>query len=121
MKYYKDKDGKVFAYEADGSQDALIPASYKKMTNAEVTKHLNPPTDDVVPTVVSRFQARRALKDVGKFEAVEAAIAQADEFTKDAWNDAQEFRRDSGLIQSLGSSLSLDLDALFIAAAKIEA
>lgn len=74
-----------------------------------------------VPTVVSRFQARRALKDAGVFDIVEAAIAQADEFTQDAWADAQEFRRESDLILILGQSLQLNLDELFIAAAKIEA
>lgn len=79
------------------------------------------PVPETVPSAVSRFQARRALRDAGKFAEVEAAIAQADEFTQDAWADAQEFRRDSEMILALGAALSLDLDALFIAAAKIEA
>lgn len=74
-----------------------------------------------VPAKVSRFQARRALKDAGRFAEVEAAIAQSDEFTQDAWADAQEFQRDSEMILTLGAALSLDLDALFLAAAKIEA
>lgn len=77
--------------------------------------------EETVPSVVSRFQARRALKDAGVFDAVEDAIAQADEFTQDAWADAQEFRRNSDLILILGESLGLNLDALFIAASKIAA
>jgi len=43
MKYYKDTNGEVFAYEADGSQDYLIDPSLVLMTQAEVNLHLNPP------------------------------------------------------------------------------
>ena len=32
MKYYKDKNNAVYAYEADGSQDAYIPATYISIT-----------------------------------------------------------------------------------------
>jgi len=41
MKFYKDKDGQVFAYEADGSQDHLIKDKIK-MTEKEVEAHINP-------------------------------------------------------------------------------
>ena len=43
MKYYKDTNGEVFAFEADGSQDYLIDPSLVLMTQAEVNLHLNPP------------------------------------------------------------------------------
>lgn len=43
MKYYKSKSGEVFAYEADGSQDAHIKPGLVRMTDAEVEAHLNPP------------------------------------------------------------------------------
>ena len=122
MKYYKDPETlAVFAYEALADRQKYGSPSLVEMTPEEVQAHLNPPRPVIVPGVVSRFQARRALKDAGVFDKVEAAIAQADEFTQDAWADAQEFRRDSALILSLGESMGLDLDALFIAAAKIEA
>tara|TARA_R110000765_G_scaffold244631_7_gene346877 strand:+ start:8201 stop:8566 length:366 start_codon:yes stop_codon:yes gene_type:complete len=121
MKYFKDKAGAVFAYETDADREKFGADELVEMTESEVGAHLNPPRPVIVPGVVSRFQARRALKDAGVFDTVEAAIAQADEFTQDAWADAQEFRRDSALIAMLGESLQLDLDALFIAAAKIEA
>jgi len=29
MKYYKDKDGSIYAYESDGSQDAYIDPSFE--------------------------------------------------------------------------------------------
>jgi hypothetical protein len=36
MKHYLSPDNKVFAYEADGSQDHLIPDNYTPITNNEV-------------------------------------------------------------------------------------
>ena len=74
-----------------------------------------------VPQVVSRFQARAALHQFGRLAEVEAAIASSDAITQMAWLDAQEFRRQSPTILALGKQLGLDLDALFIAAAQIQA
>lgn len=42
MKYYKDINNKVYAYEDDGSQDNLI-GDKVEMTEVEVNDHLNPP------------------------------------------------------------------------------
>lgn len=42
MKYYKDTQNNVFAYELDGSQDHLI-GDKVAMTAEEVEVHLNPP------------------------------------------------------------------------------
>ena len=42
MKYYRDKDNQVFAYELDGSQDHLI-SDKTPMTAEEVEAHINPP------------------------------------------------------------------------------
>ena len=120
MLYFKDTNGEIFAYETDAERKEYGPTGLVKASDAEVAAAQAPPAD-VVPVKVSRFQARRALKDAGVFAQVEAAIAQADEFTQDAWADAQEFRRDSQMILTLGTALDLDLDALFISAAKIEA
>lgn len=41
MKYYKDEDGNVFAFEADGSQDGLI-GDKVKMNQLEIDDHLKP-------------------------------------------------------------------------------
>lgn len=80
-----------------------------------------PPRPRPVPQVVSRFQARAALHQSGRLAEVEAAIAESDVITQMAWQDAQEFRRNSPTILALGEQLDLDLDALFIAAAQIQA
>jgi len=42
MKYYKDKNNQVFAFESDGSQDHLITDDMVKMTKAQIKEHLNP-------------------------------------------------------------------------------
>lgn len=79
-----------------------------------------------VPVRVSRFQARAALMDAGLLEQVET-LMQAPETTartRLAWQDAQEFRRDSPTVAGMAVSLGLtdaELDELFIAAIQIEA
>jgi len=76
--------------------------------------------------VVSRFQARAALHEAGKLAEVEALMS-ADTtpvLARLAWQDAQEFRRTSPTVVSMGEALGLapeDLDALFRAASLIEA
>lgn len=79
-----------------------------------------------VPSVVSRFQARAALYQNGLLDSVNAIMQseQTPMLAKLAWQDAQEFRRDSALVRSVGQLLSLDdtaLDNLFRLAATIEA
>ena len=73
--------------------------------------------------VASAFQTREALDLVGKLDAVEAAILQADATTKRAWTYATEFRRGSPTIATMATALSLtdeDVDALFTLAMSIE-
>lgn len=38
MKHYLSPDNKVFAYEADGSQDHIIPSDYTPITQAQATE-----------------------------------------------------------------------------------
>lgn len=76
--------------------------------------------------IVSRFQARAVLREMGIRDDVEALINQQDtpELVKDAWADAQQFRRTSPTIEWMGQQLGLtdeDIDDMFEAALKIEA
>lgn len=74
--------------------------------------------------VCSRFQARAALLASGLLASVEAAVAQADQFTQIAWVDAVEFRRNSPTIAALQGAVGLtdaQIDDLFRAAMQIEA
>lgn len=76
----------------------------------------------VVPAVVSRFQAKAALALAGKLADAEAAVAASGSvILQMAWAEANDFRRDSPGINALAPLIGLDLDALFIAAAQIEA
>ena len=56
MKYYRI-NGNVTAYEADGSQDAYIPAHAVAMTAEEVEAHINPPKTEA--DLVAAIKARR--------------------------------------------------------------
>ncbi len=65
---------------------------------------------------VTPWQIRKALNQLGLRTSVEAAVAAADQETKDGWEFAQEFRRDNPLIASLGVALGktdAEIDALF--------
>lgn len=84
-----------------------------------------PHAADVVapPTpVVSAWQIRKALNAAGLRESVEAAVSQADQETKDAWEYAASFERDHPLVLDLGAALDKtpeELDALFELAASL--
>lgn len=88
-----------------------------------------PPTH--VPLVVSRFQIREAMwntrhVDVSLFEAAEAALVDPATLPiyRRAWDDLQEFRRDSEMLAVIAGMLGLSagqIDALFVLAASIQA
>lgn len=88
------------------------------------------PAPPPVPEVVSRFQGREAMHrtahgDGTLFEAVEALLAQPDTpaWYRRAWDDLQEFRRDSEMLAAIAGLLGLtglQIDALFILAADIQ-
>lgn len=42
MKYYKDQDGNIYAYESAAEKNAFGPAGLTAMTAAQVEAHLNP-------------------------------------------------------------------------------
>lgn len=92
MKYFKDQDGRTFAYEADGSQDEFIPDHLIPMTPKEVEAHLNPPL--VPPTLEQIQKLRRAAyiaeSDPIKNEADYDAILNGTEPDYTAWMTAVE-------------------------------
>ncbi|MEN5159684.1 hypothetical protein [Achromobacter spanius] len=98
-----------------------------------VPGELPPPAEPepYVPQVVSRFQGREAMwqtphGETTLFEAAEAVLAQPESpaMYRRAWEDLQEFRRDSEMLASIATVLGLSkaqVDALFLLAAGIEA
>lgn len=126
MKYYKDETGEVFAYEADGSQDAYIKPGLVHMSPAEVMALLNPPVTVVVPALVTMRQARQAMLSAGILSQVDALIAampgEEGESARIDWNHAREVKRDWPLIGALGPQVGLNeqqIDDLFIYAATV--
>lgn len=83
------------------------------------------------PQVVSRFQGREAMwqtphGDTTLFEAAEAVLADpaTPAMYRRAWDDLQEFRRDSEMLAAVAGMLGLSsaqIDALFVLAASIQA
>ena len=62
--------------------------------------------------VVSPWQIRKALNATNLRESVELAVREADTATQDAWNYAQEFKRDDPLVINLGLALGKTEEAL---------
>jgi hypothetical protein len=63
------------------------------------------------------WQMRKALRAAGLMSAVKTAMQAADEEVKEAWEFAQEFRRDNELVCSVAAALGKtedDLDNLWI-------
>lgn len=81
------------------------------------------PLPEPKPQVVSPWQMRRALNQLGLRAAVEGAIVNADQDTKDGWEYASEIRRDNPLIIGMATALGLgdaELDHLFLTAASFQ-
>ncbi len=79
--------------------------------------------EGIVPTEVSRLQARLALLAAGKLDEVETAIAAAaDRSLAIYWQDTSHFHRDHPRLLALATSLGMspaEVDALFLAASEI--
>jgi len=102
------------------------PTSDVNLTNALKLELINmgdaEPAPEV-PVVVSRFQARAALYKMGLLGVVSDAIRTAGVMAQLAWEDVQEFRRDSPTVAALAASLHLtdtQVDDLFILAGSLK-
>lgn len=122
MKHFKHTDGRVFAFELDGTQDQHITADMRPMTQAEVDAHLAPPPP-LVPATVTNAQGKAALILMGKDTAVETIIDNIVDpiERKLAWNDYNNrltWERSNARLQAIAALADLDLDALFTLAAQ---
>lgn len=132
MKYYKDKDNNIFAFEADGSQDEFIPDDLIAITQKEaediIQKKQEAIAEAYIPDTLSRFQMLSILKisklDSGEsmYQVVDGFIKGLPEDTSDniiiktAWDTSPEFRRDSLLVTAAQKKLNLtdaETDGLF--------
>lgn len=67
MKLFKDDDGKVYAYAADGSQDAFIPPNLTAITEAEADalRFPKPTPEQAKATAWSGIKAERDRRKAG--------------------------------------------------------
>lgn len=61
MKYYKDKHNQVYAFEADGSQDAFIGENLIAITESEALTITNPPPTSEQLQAQTNAEARAYL------------------------------------------------------------
>jgi hypothetical protein len=83
---------------------------------------LLPPDPNAVPESVTPRQIRQALTRAGLRTSVEDAVAAGDQDTKDWYEFATEFRRDSPVVAALAVALSVtdeQLDDLWRLAATL--
>lgn len=68
----------------------------------------------IVPQTITPLQARKALRQAGVFEQVQAYVATLTPAEQDEWEYALEIRRDNAILVAGAAALSLDLDELFV-------
>jgi len=118
MKYFKDQNNLVYAFDADGSQDSYIKSWMTQITKAEADALRAPAA--VVPSQISMRQARLALLQSGLLSQVDTAIAALTGASGDAaridWQFAQTVERTHPLVATMTAQLNLtakQLDDLF--------
>lgn len=78
MKLYKQSNGMVWAFEADGSQDDLITADMLPMTTAEVATHTAPrPLPPPTPKQFTSLEFLDLFTDAEQLAVASAAMASA--------------------------------------------
>jgi hypothetical protein len=111
-------------YSADGQEFPFSVVVTGEIVDVEpeVT-----PAPIIVPTTITRRQARQKLLLIGLLDDVEPAINAIPDATQRAlamieWQDSQAFERHRPLVISIGAALgldSVDLDTLFIEASAL--
>jgi hypothetical protein len=124
MKYFKDAQNTVYAYESDGSQDAFIKPGLMPITADQANALLNPVP--IVPSVISMRQARQALYQSGLLDQANSFIAAIPGSDGDkariAWEYAGDVERANQLVGQIGASLGLSdqqVDDLFTLGASL--
>ena len=77
---------------------------------------------NTIPAQITAPQARAAILAAGLKDAVEAAVAQADQATQDLWYTAANIERANPILIALATVIGLssdDIDALFVAGAAL--
>jgi len=113
MPYYKDKDNFLHFLESPEFTN-LLPDEAVEITDEEAEQLLPPEAIKLAP--LSAWQVRKVLTQFGLRVTVEAAISQADQTTKDAWQFANEFARDDAILNAMANAIGItpeQLDQMF--------
>lgn len=108
--------------KAVGTSQIGIPCEW-----SDIGRHWNGTAFEDVPVVpsiaaISPRQFRQALTSIGLRSAVEAAVAAADQDTKDWYGYATSFERSNAVLIAMATALgktSEDIDALFALGASL--
>ncbi len=129
MKIIYDDSGKIISFTQFVTNNDLYILAPHWFTIEDITKYkiVEKKLIKKIPESVTPRQAKLALFNVGLLSQVESAIESIqDEVIKNSakieWNNAEEFRRDWPLLNSIASELNINkatLDALFISASKL--
>jgi len=115
-KIVKDSDGRVIAF---GPNEEAYEPFVAKGCSLEIVEEAPPAGVVPVPEPVisvTPWQIRKALNQLDLRDAVEHAVAVADQTTQDAWQYATEFVRTDPLVVNISLALSKsgeELDSLF--------
>jgi hypothetical protein len=122
MKYFKNKNGEVYAFEADGSQDELITDEFVAMTTDEIDRHLNPQNylsaEEKEQLRLAQFhsltrrQFKLALLESNLLETVEQTINAIEDPTMKTriqieYNESERFERTNQSVQFMLGILNL--------------
>lgn len=122
------KDNKIIAWH-DDSQDVI--KLYPGCTQQWAPNTFVPVNEDgtfvpvpsaVVPTSVTARQFRLALNQLSLRSAIDAAVAAADQNTKDTWEYSNVFERDNPMLLAMATALGKtteEIDAVFILASTL--
>jgi hypothetical protein len=126
-----DQDNRVIDLQEPSADNAAWPdagltisigCSYVPADGSYLPPPDPPAMPEPVPEVISRFQAKAALSQMGLLDDAEALVLAESTLAAMAWEDINEFRRDSVLVNHIAPQLGLDaneLDDLFRLAATI--
>jgi hypothetical protein len=78
VKHYKDPQGNVYAYEADGSQDGLIPESYTLLTDQELASLRAPTAGQLRERQIALVKAALGRIDLDKIRPLTDALLSND-------------------------------------------
>ena len=114
-KLYK-KDGKIYEFAQDGSQDSLIAEDFVAMTESEIDQHINPQkymSDEEKLQLVRQQMPQLTpiefdikLNNAGLYDAVQDLIKDSFEF-RIAYNRATFFSRTDPFIDQARIALGL--------------